>query len=158
MLLAGLAAVVHDYRWVHRPVKAVVAFFKKKREVREEEGVDMVECGVQGVEARPPSQAPRGSRDDQGSPTPPDRSASVADEPRFIPTERRLSISWKLGLGVILAFLASFIVVMVLRGVLPQKPLLYRLFANMYLVGTIILVAGQSLFRCCVSTSLRRGG
>ncbi|KAH7176239.1 chromate transporter-domain-containing protein [Dactylonectria macrodidyma] len=148
MLLAGLAAVVHDYRWVHRPVKAAVAFFKKKREVREEEGVDMVERGVQGVEARPPSQAPRGSRDDQGSPTPPpetqddDHSASVADEPRFIPPERRLSISWKLGLGVILAFLASFVIVMVLRGVLPQKPLLYRLFANMYLAGTIIFGGG----------------
>ncbi|KAH7113679.1 chromate transporter-domain-containing protein [Dactylonectria estremocensis] len=116
--------------------------------MREEEGVDMVECGVQDVEARPPSQAPRGSRDDQGSPTPPpetqddDRSASVADEPRFIPPQRRLSISWKLGLGVILAFLASFIVVMVLRGVLPQKPLLYRLFANMYLAGTIIFGGG----------------
>ncbi|CAM1507476.1 Fc.00g071170.m01.CDS01 [Cosmosporella sp. VM-42] len=143
MLLAGLATVVHDYRWVHRPVKAVVVLFKKKREAREEEGVDMDERGV--VEARPVDQAPR---DDQGSPILPPETrddeprASATDEPRFIPPQRRLSMSWKLGLGIILAFFASFIVVMILRGVLSQKPLLYRLFANMYLAGTIIFGGG----------------
>ncbi|KAH8743593.1 chromate transporter-domain-containing protein [Diaporthe sp. PMI_573] len=140
MLLAGLAAVVHDYRW-------------------ERERVDMVERGV------PVGEAPqRGSRDDQRPPTPPpetqdeERTASAADEPRVIPPERRFNMSWKLGLGLILAFLASFIVVMILRGVLPQKPLLYRLFANMYLAGTIIFGAGLLSFRCCVNMWSRRVG
>ncbi|KAH8743113.1 chromate transporter-domain-containing protein [Diaporthe sp. PMI_573] len=144
MLLAGLAAVVHDYRWVHKPVKAVVLLFKKTRGgAKERERVDMVERGVPGGEA-----PQRGSRDDQRPPTPPpetqdeERTASAADEPRVIPPERRFDMSWKLGLGLILSFLASFIVVMILRGLLPQKPLLYRLFANMYLAGTIIFGGG----------------
>ncbi|KAH8748454.1 chromate ion transporter [Diaporthe sp. PMI_573] len=114
MLLAGLAAVVHDYRWVHKPVGAIVLFFKKTRGPKGQERVDM---------------------DDE-------RTASAADEPRVIPPERRLNMSWKLGLGLILAFLASFIVIMVLRGLLVQKLLLYRLFANMYLAGTIIFGGG----------------
>ncbi|CAI6098773.1 unnamed protein product [Clonostachys chloroleuca] len=58
-------------------------------------------------------------------------------EPRVVPEERRLNISWKSGL-----LLITFIVVMVLRGVLPNRPLLYGLFGNMYLAGTIIFGGG----------------
>lgn len=67
---------------------------------------------------------------------------SAADEPRVIPAERRLNMSWQFGLSVIALFLASFIVVMILRGVLPAKSLLFSLFANMYLAGTIIFGGG----------------
>ncbi len=49
---------------------------------------------------------------------------------------------WKVGLAIIGAFFVSFIVTMVLRGVLPNSPLLYSLFANMYLAGTIIFGGG----------------
>lgn len=146
MLLAGLAAVVHDYRWVHKPVGAAALYYKEqKRRFKEKESVDMVERGGHGLGG---FQSQRGSRDDNRPPTPPpenhvtENMSSSAEEPRVIPPERRLTMSWKLGLGLILAFLASFVVIMVLRGVLPRPPLLYRLFANMYLAGTIIFGGG----------------
>ena len=51
-------------------------------------------------------------------------------------------MSWKAGLAVIAAFLTSFAAVMVLRATLRAPPLLYRLFANMYLAGTVIFGGG----------------
>lgn len=137
MVVTGLVAVVHDFRWLHGPVKKVAGLFKKKRQERVEEGVEM--------ERRESRQAERASQ--EGPPTPPperndEPSTSAADEPRVIPFERRLNMSWKVGLALVALFLLSFIVVMVLRAVLPEGPLLYRLFANMYLAGTIIFGGG----------------
>lgn len=61
-------------------------------------------------------------------------------------------MSWKISLGIIVGFFLSFTVVMILRGVLPHDSntdlsllngvLLYRLFSNMYLAGTIIFGGG----------------
>ena len=66
------------------------------------------------------------------------------EEPRIVPPERRLKIGWKSGLLLIVLFLLSFAAVMALRGALPREsnPLLYRLFSNMYLAGTIIFGGG----------------
>lgn len=147
MALAGMATVVHDYRWLHGPVRKVAGVFGKRRTAprEEEEGVQMEERAGRDTDSQLP---PRDSRDTQGPPTPPpertddERATSTADEPRIIPPQRRLNMSWKVGLGIVVAFLLSFTVVMVLRGVLPHKPLLYRLFANMYLAGTIIFGGG----------------
>ena len=69
----------------------------------------------------------------------------VADQrsaPRIIPQERQLSISWKQGITVIALFFVSFLTLMVLRGTLKNPSLLYSLFANMYLAGTIIFGGG----------------
>lgn len=41
-----------------------------------------------------------------------------------------------------MAFLLTFIVIMVLRGVLLNRPLLFKLFSNMFLAGTIIFGGG----------------
>jgi chromate transport protein ChrA len=62
--------------------------------------------------------------------------------PRIVPEERKLDISWQLGSVILSTFAVSFIVVMVLRGTLPNPTLLYNLFANMYLAGTIIFGGG----------------
>ena len=66
------------------------------------------------------------------------------EEPRVVPPEHRLKIGWKSGLLLIVLFLLSFTAVMALRGALPgeSNPLLYRLFSNMYLAGTIIFGGG----------------
>lgn len=139
MVVTGLVTVVHDFRWLHRPVKKVAGLFTKKREQPVEEGIEM--------ERRESRQLERPSNE-QGPPTPPperneqNTHTSAADEPRVVPSERRLNMSWKVGILLIALFLLSFTVVMVLRGVLPSKPLLYRLFANMYLAGTIIFGGG----------------
>ena len=73
---------------------------------------------------------------------PANAASAAADEPRVVPPERNLNMSWKAGLAVIAAFLTSFAAVMVLRATLRAPPLLYRLFANMYLAGTVIFGGG----------------
>jgi len=154
MAVAGLVTVVYDYRWLHGPVKKVVGVFKKEKNVpREEEGIDMDTCDNRRDAQAATSSTTRVSRnsgDAQGPPTPPPEradeepatAAAAEEEPRIIPPERRLSNSWKVGLGIVVAFLLSFVAVMVLRGVLSYRPLLFRLFANMYLAGTIIFGGG----------------
>jgi chromate transport protein ChrA len=64
------------------------------------------------------------------------------DSPRVIPPDRKINISWQKGTAIITGFFVSFVIIMVLRGTLPYPPLLYRLFANMYLAGTIIFGGG----------------
>ncbi|CZR69016.1 related to chromate transport protein [Phialocephala subalpina] len=51
-------------------------------------------------------------------------------------------LTWKTGLCVIGAFLASFITIMVIRGLLKNPPRGVSLFANLYLAGTIIFGGG----------------
>lgn len=63
-------------------------------------------------------------------------------EPRVVPADRDLNISWQFGLALIVGFLITFIAIMVLRGVLKHRPLLFSLFANLYLAGTIIFGGG----------------
>ena len=63
-------------------------------------------------------------------------------ESRDIPQEYRLDLSWKSGSAITTTFFLTFIVVMVLRGVLHSPPILYKLFANLYLAGTIIFGGG----------------
>ncbi|KAH7001296.1 chromate transporter-domain-containing protein [Ilyonectria destructans] len=130
MVLSGLATVVHDYRWLHGPVNKVLAMINRQRQtVGEESGIEM--------QTRQPAVA-GSSTEAQDS-----NMASTEDEPRVIPAGRRLNVmSWKLGLALIVAFFTTFLVVMVLRGTLPDLPLLYSLFANMYLAGTIIFGGG----------------
>ncbi|KAK3296641.1 chromate transporter-domain-containing protein [Chaetomium fimeti] len=78
------------------------------------------------------------------------RGNTVSDEARTVPSTHDLqtqadtptTMGWKAGLSLILLFLASFVVIMVLRSTLPQPPLLYRLFSNLYLAGTIIFGGG----------------
>jgi hypothetical protein len=72
-----------------------------------------------------------------------ERSERLSDaEERVVPAERELTVSWKLGAIVIAAFFVSFIAVMVARAVVPFRPLLFGLFSNMYLAGTIIFGGG----------------
>ncbi|KAG8899545.1 hypothetical protein FRC00_001306 [Tulasnella sp. 408] len=47
-----------------------------------------------------------------------------------------------MGLGILIAFFASFITLLVLRGTLHNAPLLLKLFTNLYLAGTIIFGGG----------------
>lgn len=162
MLLAGIAAIVHDFRWLHGPVKAVTSAFQgklRRRRIAEEAGVEMqpqqeaaAGNGHKKSDAGAGPSNHKGDGNRSGSmkhreeePTLPvtEREASTAEnETRVVPEERSLNISWKFGLLLILLFLISFVTIMVLRGVLPNKSLLYSLFANMYLAGTIIFGGG----------------
>ncbi|KAG9050248.1 hypothetical protein FS837_006689 [Tulasnella sp. UAMH 9824] len=69
--------------------------------------------------------------------TPP---AAISD----LPPQRPLSVplTVKTGLWILIAFFASFIALLVLRGALHHAPLLLKLYTNMYLAGTIIFGGG----------------
>jgi chromate transport protein ChrA len=64
------------------------------------------------------------------------------EEPRVVPADRQFQMSWKMGFAIILGFAASLALVLGLRGGLHQPPLLFSLFSNMYLAGTIIFGGG----------------
>jgi chromate transport protein ChrA len=172
MLVASIVAIVHDYRWLHRPIMGIVGFVRHpmRRQRRESAAGDHIELPIAqqvddqvgaGNQAelaasteehrrRPGSTRSTTSANGNdltspvpvhGSP-PPASNQDGEEDLRVIPVDYQLAISWKAGLVIILGFFASFVVVMVLRGVLPEKPLLYSLFANMYLAGTIIFGGG----------------
>ena len=161
MVASGACAVIYDFRWLHPLVGAVVKFvrapFRKREAPRDEAREDAVELenqggstAVAGPSAGPDTASQRSKPDAEAEaeaepslpttehsarpPTPP--------SPRFVPPERRLNFSWKFGITVILAFLATFVTVMAIRGALPSKPPLYDVFANFYLAGTIIFGGG----------------
>jgi chromate transport protein ChrA len=148
MFLAGCTAVVFDYRVLHGPVRWI-ARFGRRRETNESGGA---EEGVQmgNLEERDREIASRGStRSDVASRRSrvsdlPATQPEVADEApdRVVPEERKLNISWQLGTGIIILFFITFVIFMVLRGTLQNPSIIYSLFANMYLAGTIIFGGG----------------
>ncbi|PVH84082.1 hypothetical protein DL98DRAFT_652124 [Cadophora sp. DSE1049] len=149
MLLGGAASVIFDYRVLHPAVKWVRNLRKRNNTGQEESGTELP-----NVASQPTTQK---SRDDIQTPaqestssatgtnkTPPraENTSDEREEPRIIPTARVINISWQFGTLILVAFAIAFIVIMVLRGTLPNKPLLFQLFSNMFLAGTIIFGGG----------------
>ncbi|OTB19812.1 hypothetical protein K445DRAFT_313585 [Daldinia sp. EC12] len=131
MLASACTAVIYDYLWLRQAWLAIKnTLLKIRRAARLEGSVshdegDLRETDDAGV-----------SLDDQND----DRIGD--DEPRIIPPGYFLDFSWKSGAAIVSVFFVTFIVIMVLRGTLPDMPVLYRLFANLYLAGTIIFGGG----------------
>ena len=63
-------------------------------------------------------------------------------ESRTVPREYRFNFSWKSGTAIIMTFFLTFVVMMMLRGVLRNPPVLYQLFTNLDLAGTIVFGGG----------------
>lgn len=122
IMLAGFLTVTFDYRWLHSPVRASRLFLMRLRRVSP--ATDQVSSEVTDVSHQH------------------DTTLSDDSEPRTIPQEYRVNFSWKSGAAIITAFFLAFIIIMVLRGVLKDPPMLFKLFANMYLAGTIIFGGG----------------
>jgi chromate transport protein ChrA len=125
MFAAGCSTVTYDYRWLHRPIRAI---FKLISRMGTTHSSEVGRNGRYALESNNSSVAV----DDQNR----------ESEPRIIPHDHRLNFSWKSGATIIATFFITFVVVIVLRGVLPRPPLLYKLFANLYLAGTIIFGGG----------------
>lgn len=133
MFAAGCSTVIYDYRWLHRPIRAIFKLIRKMKifnfsRVR----------GASRDESDPAHESNNFGEafDDQN------RYSAQDSEPRTIPHGRRLNFSWKSGAVILATFSLTFVIIMVLRAVLPQAPLLYKLFANLYLAGTIIFGGG----------------
>ncbi|KAL9613167.1 MAG: hypothetical protein Q9167_002287 [Letrouitia subvulpina] len=131
ILVAGFAAVTHDYRWLHRLVQGLKNIFILAR------------ASLVGVEN---TIIERRIRSDNNSSmmAPQEYEMTSAGDPesRTIPQEYQPNFSWRSGTAIITTFFVTFIVVMVLRGVLHNPPTLYKLFANLFLAGTIIFGGG----------------
>ncbi|KAF8856677.1 chromate ion transporter [Acephala macrosclerotiorum] len=149
MFLAGCASVTFDYRVLHPAVKWVVGLWRKKKQTSpEDQGLELPtsqsgdNCQSSAAAPAPKSNSSITKRSKEQTSTPVAESSEEAPEPRIIPAARTLNISWQFGTFVLVAFLLVFVAIMVLRGTLPNKPLLFSLFSNMFLAGTIIFGGG----------------
>ncbi|KAI1813738.1 chromate transporter-domain-containing protein [Poronia punctata] len=160
IIACGVATVVHDKRWLHGPVKAIIALSRRTSQVppRVEEGehtgsgIELNSSGrTRSTEVSPSplrdtnqdaARVRQGQSDSPTTDSHPGGDSGSGTEPRIIPQQYQLNFAWKSGIAIITAFFASFIAVLVIRGVLPDAPLLYRLFSNLYLAGTIIFGGG----------------
>lgn len=163
MFLAGVVTIVWDFRWLHPIGHKVSGMFRRKRSVNETGEIEMNPRPERPVEHQQGSagnshadtttsvdQKPSTTKDVSRSELPLTEnearlSQAGSDEreaPRVIPVYREINISWQFGTIIIVGFIATFITIMVLRGVLKSRPLLFSLFANLYLAGTIIFGGG----------------
>lgn len=136
MSVGGTAAIVWDYRWGHK-------LFRRLR--RKPEAVDRDrEAAIDSVEMNEvvPSNVPvrrnqarstHSERISRGD----DADLPGEDEGRTVPAAREMRVfSWRLGITVIACFFVTFIIIMVIRGTVKDRPRGFNLFANLYLAGT----------------------
>ncbi|KAG4438041.1 hypothetical protein IFR05_006455 [Cadophora sp. M221] len=147
MLLGGTAAVIFDYRLLHPAVKWAGSRWRKSQSTgQEENGTELPTVISQPTTQKSDNIQTRVQLPPRSTDTgPPSQAADTSDEreqPRIIPAARSIKISWQFGTLILVAFGLVFIVIMVLRGTLPNKPLLFQLFSNMFLAGTIIFGGG----------------
>ena len=136
MFFGGTSTIIWDYGWGHK-------LFRRLRPKTEATNRDS-EANVDSVEMREaapinpsirrnptrsahPDQIPRAN-----DVNPPDE-----DEERTVPASMEMRVfSWKFGVTVIACFFVTFTIIMILRGVLNNRPRGFNLFANLYLAGT----------------------
>lgn len=142
MSAAGIGAVIYDFRWLHRLGRSASLWLGRisNTATSTQPPRELATSGSTASQARiVPGSTTRG---EAGNGRRQQAAQSLDIDERVIPEEYRLDFSWKQGVAIIAGFFTTFIVIMVLRGVLDKPPLLYRLFANMYLAGTIIFGGG----------------
>ena len=131
ILSAAPVTIVWDLRWLHGPFKKVVRIVRTRETEAASQDVEMSNTG------------PAVETTDAAAPTSDSRSASNEQrDARIIPRDRGLKVSWKLGAALIIGFFAAFTAVMVVRGIMNPRPLLFNLFSILYLAGTIVFGGG----------------
>ncbi|KUJ15141.1 chromate ion transporter [Mollisia scopiformis] len=146
MMLAGCTSVIFDYRVLHPAAKWITSLRRKRKQTNPEDQDLELPTNVKSEQDKPAASSKPATAATAESKSDNQPSATVAletvPEPRIIPAARTLNISWQFGSFVLVNFLLLFIAIMVLRGTLPLKPLLFNLFSNMFLAGTIISGGG----------------
>lgn len=140
MVVGGIATVVWDLRLLQRAWRRL-----RKRpadyEAPVEEGVELQRVDQDGQESSATTQR-------RTKPEAPversESSGSILNGQAEGGSGRasRVTRSWKLGASIVAAFLASFVIVMVCRGLYSDVNRGFDLFANLYLAGTIIFGGG----------------
>ncbi|KAH6641129.1 chromate transporter-domain-containing protein [Chaetomium tenue] len=163
MVISGLATAIFDFRWLHRPLAKIAKTAKKLRPGRQPQPTET------SLESNPPPtpEPDNNNNNNLSINTPPPirqrtplsdlpttenpgytpSPTTTTSSPRIIPPSHTLilppSLTWRTGTLTIALFLLTFVTALTLRSTLPPPPpLLYRLFANMYLAGTIIFGGG----------------
>lgn len=144
MFVGGVVAVGWDLGWGRMVWARVRGTGRRKRGLEEERDVG-VEEGKAGDSEKSIDRNGGAAEDNDGAVTgtttnpitqPPEAQTPLAEAiPSDIEPSRTL-FSWKMSVLVIPAFLLTFIIIMVLRGVLTNQPRGFNLFANLYLAGT----------------------
>ncbi|KAL8383276.1 hypothetical protein RB595_006842 [Gaeumannomyces hyphopodioides] len=165
VLASSCATVAYDLGWLHPAGRAVGSWFTRRRPDESQERAGVEEAGQHRVEVPTgtsglsvASQAPLSRRGlgtaAPASPSPPSTVSNqehapglppttpATDEPRVIAQEYRLNMSWRTSAVMIGAFFTVFAAVMATRAAVPDRPLLFSLFANLLLAGTIIFGGG----------------
>ena len=136
MFLGGISTIIWDYRWGHELLRRL----RPETETTNrdsEANVDSVEMR----EAAPTNPAIRRNPTRSAHPDQIPRANDVnppdEDEERTVPASMEMRVfTWKFGVTVIACFFVTFIIIMILRGVLKNRPRGFNLFANLYLAGT----------------------
>jgi hypothetical protein len=139
MVLSGIAMVVFDSRVIHNALKKIRNKFRRNQEQQLELGPDssqVISQDIQRVDNPEVETSASGVNQRQATD---DAGGSEADSNQTVPRVRAENVivpySIKVGLLIFAVFLVIFVVIMVLRGVLTDAPLLFRFFANIYLAG-----------------------
>ena len=160
MVLSGIAMVVFDSRIIQRWYRRILTrirtrFHRHQPEPQTELGVISNTESVQpsSAEETPVTETIRidsGATKISGPGSGPSRRQVAQQEEPAANTSEPISVaqavrsdevkvpySILIGLTVFAFFLISFVVIMVVRGVVKNSPVLFQFFANMYLAGDI---------------------
>ena len=153
MVAGGLATVVWDYRVPHTVMAWVKAVIVGRRDeeagngdMHAEHQIEMANMVPANVSAKDQTSDTLNRRTTTAS-LPVPITASIQETSPIPASEvdsasRDHHVSLRLGLLILLSFLALFTTTMVLRGTLTTPPQPFSLFANLLLAGTIIFGGG----------------
>ena len=139
MVLSGITMVIYDSRIVHSGLKKIRNKFQRNQEHQIELGTDgtpRISQDIQRVDNPETETSASGVSRRQTN----DESGEVEadlDQETAQTTHENVMVPYSIAVGLLIFafFVVSFIVIMVVRGVLTEAPPLFRFFANIYLAG-----------------------
>ena len=155
MLGAGLSTLVWDLGYMHR-IADLFGRLRQKLMAKPKKSVDLEkiswgtdsQCSTDLWKPLPPAppppawspQRPNTPESAYRNPRPPPQPAPPAN--KNITLRAFSSMSWQLGLGIIIFFLITFILTLVLHSLASKPTRSFSLFSSLYLAGTIIFGGG----------------
>jgi chromate transport protein ChrA len=160
MVVGGLSTIVWDYNWLQKTYRTLRPPRRTEPSSPPHQDIEASENATELTateSSHPPERrhhpsVSRSSHDattnlQSGSHRSQMRSDDVTPQDseggRTVPEVLKIRVfSWKFGTSLIVCFFVTFIIIMVLRGVLSTRPRGFSLFANLFLAGTIIFGGG----------------
>jgi hypothetical protein len=142
MVISGISMTIFDSRIIHNGIRTIKTRFQgnQQDEPVEREDANLSEAvlstGEQQSQSEPirvnnETAVSRRNQQSQDQQDDIEKSASRVES-----DEIKMPYSILTGVAIFSLFVVSFIVIMVIRAVVPNSPIAYRFFSNMYLAGT----------------------